>query len=135
MYEPFRLADTPEWEEAFKFALPVIGIQKWEDLLESDIGHLLAAGIRCNGLLSHWSGELKLFSQCAGAVCGQKHGAEFGGPDSGIPSVYRPGQQYPVCTTSLREPFFCHRRALFEYQPLRSAGFQLRHKSFRRTFF
>lgn len=34
MYEPFRLADTPQWEEAFKFALPIIGIGKWEELAE-----------------------------------------------------------------------------------------------------
>jgi len=33
MYEPFRLADTPEWETAFAFALPVIGITRWEALL------------------------------------------------------------------------------------------------------
>lgn len=33
MYEVFRLADTPEWEKAFIFALPVVGIERWEDLL------------------------------------------------------------------------------------------------------
>lgn len=33
MYEPFRLADTREWESAFQFALPVIGIERWEQLL------------------------------------------------------------------------------------------------------
>ena len=32
MYEVFRVADTPEWEMAFAFALPVIGIQRWEEL-------------------------------------------------------------------------------------------------------
>jgi hypothetical protein len=32
MYEVFRVADTPEWETAFAFALPVIGIQRWEEL-------------------------------------------------------------------------------------------------------
>jgi hypothetical protein len=32
MYEAFRLADTPEWESAFAFALPVIGIKRWEEL-------------------------------------------------------------------------------------------------------
>jgi len=31
-YEVFRLADTPEWEKAFAFALPVIGIKSWNDL-------------------------------------------------------------------------------------------------------
>jgi hypothetical protein len=30
IYECFRLADTPEWEEAFKFALPIIGLESWE---------------------------------------------------------------------------------------------------------
>ena len=33
MYDVFRAADTPEWEAAFRFALPVVGIEKWEDLL------------------------------------------------------------------------------------------------------
>lgn len=33
MYELFRVADTPEWEKAFAFALPVIGITRWEQLL------------------------------------------------------------------------------------------------------
>jgi hypothetical protein len=33
MYEVFRLADTPEWEKAFAFALPVIGIERWEQML------------------------------------------------------------------------------------------------------
>ena len=33
MYELFRVADTPEWEKAFAFALPVIGVQRWEQLL------------------------------------------------------------------------------------------------------
>jgi hypothetical protein len=33
MYELFRVADTPEWEKAFAFALPVIGIERWEQLL------------------------------------------------------------------------------------------------------
>ena len=27
------LACTPEWEAAFRFALPVVGIEKWEDML------------------------------------------------------------------------------------------------------
>lgn len=29
IYECFRLADTPEWEEAFAFALPIVGLDKW----------------------------------------------------------------------------------------------------------
>lgn len=32
IYDVFRLADTPAWRGAFEFALPVIGIQQWEDL-------------------------------------------------------------------------------------------------------
>jgi hypothetical protein len=31
MYEVFRLADTPEWESAFAFALPVIGLKSWSE--------------------------------------------------------------------------------------------------------
>jgi hypothetical protein len=33
LYDVFRRADTPEWRSAFDFALPVIGIQRWEQLL------------------------------------------------------------------------------------------------------
>lgn len=33
MYDLFKVADTAEWEPAFRFALPIIGIGKWEDLL------------------------------------------------------------------------------------------------------
>jgi hypothetical protein len=32
IYEVFRQADTPNWREAFRFALPVIGIRDWRDL-------------------------------------------------------------------------------------------------------
>ena len=32
MYEVFQQADRPDWKSAFEFALPVIGIQTWEDL-------------------------------------------------------------------------------------------------------
>ncbi len=32
IYEVFRLADTARWREAFSFALPIIGIQRWEEL-------------------------------------------------------------------------------------------------------
>jgi len=28
-YECFRLADTPQWEEAFRFALPIVGLSTW----------------------------------------------------------------------------------------------------------
>lgn len=30
IYDCFRLADTPQWREAFQFALPVVGLDKWE---------------------------------------------------------------------------------------------------------
>ena len=36
IYEVFRQADTPDWESAFAFALPIIGLQRWDDLLGSD---------------------------------------------------------------------------------------------------
>ena len=32
IYDVFRLADTPEWERAFEFALPVIGLKSWDEL-------------------------------------------------------------------------------------------------------
>jgi len=31
IYDCFRAADTPEWEKAFAFALPVIGIRSWDE--------------------------------------------------------------------------------------------------------
>jgi hypothetical protein len=37
MYEVFRAADTPDWEKAFAFALPVIGITRWEQLLPAGL--------------------------------------------------------------------------------------------------
>jgi hypothetical protein len=33
IYECFRLADTPDWEPAFAFALPVIGITNWNQVM------------------------------------------------------------------------------------------------------
>ena len=30
IYECFRAADTPEWEKAFEFALPIVGKEAWE---------------------------------------------------------------------------------------------------------
>ncbi len=33
IYDVFRLADTPDAEKAFKFALPVIGVTRWKDIL------------------------------------------------------------------------------------------------------
>lgn len=30
IYECFRLADTPDWENAFRFALPIIGLENWD---------------------------------------------------------------------------------------------------------
>ena len=32
IYECFRLADTPQWEEAFAFALPIIGLKSWDEV-------------------------------------------------------------------------------------------------------
>jgi hypothetical protein len=32
IYEVFRLADTPQWKQAFAFALPVIGIKSWSEI-------------------------------------------------------------------------------------------------------
>ena len=32
IYEVFKAADTPKWEEAFQFALPVIGIKNWNEI-------------------------------------------------------------------------------------------------------
>lgn len=32
-YDVFLKADTDQWREAFEFALPIIGIQRWEELL------------------------------------------------------------------------------------------------------
>ncbi|HTI70564.1 MAG TPA: DUF5722 domain-containing protein [Candidatus Limnocylindria bacterium] len=31
-YECFRLADTPQWKEAFEFALPIVGLKSWNDI-------------------------------------------------------------------------------------------------------
>ena len=28
-YEVFRAADTAQWEEAFRFALPIVGLERW----------------------------------------------------------------------------------------------------------
>jgi hypothetical protein len=39
IYEVFRLADTPQWRQAFAFALPVIGISDWKDLDASNPAH------------------------------------------------------------------------------------------------
>ena len=32
IYEIFRVTDTPDWEPAYAFALPVIGIKSWDEL-------------------------------------------------------------------------------------------------------
>jgi len=29
IYESFRAADTPEWQKAFEFALPIVGLTNW----------------------------------------------------------------------------------------------------------
>ena len=31
-WEAFRAADTPEWEKAFEFALPMVGLKSWDDV-------------------------------------------------------------------------------------------------------
>jgi hypothetical protein len=36
IYEVFRLADTPEWEKAFAFALPIIGIKDWNEIFPAN---------------------------------------------------------------------------------------------------
>ena len=36
IYDVFLHADTPKWREAFAFALPVIGIERWEQMLPKD---------------------------------------------------------------------------------------------------
>jgi hypothetical protein len=33
IYDVFRLADTPEWEKAFEFALPHIGVRNWGEIM------------------------------------------------------------------------------------------------------
>jgi hypothetical protein len=33
IYECFRRADQPDWEEAFRFALPLTGLSNWGDAL------------------------------------------------------------------------------------------------------
>jgi len=32
IYEVFRAADTPQWKDAFSFALPIIGIKSWSEI-------------------------------------------------------------------------------------------------------
>jgi hypothetical protein len=32
IYDCFRDADTPEWEKAFAFALPIVGLESWNDI-------------------------------------------------------------------------------------------------------
>lgn len=39
LYEVFKAADTPQWEHAFEFAKPIIGIKSWEELLARKITH------------------------------------------------------------------------------------------------
>ena len=29
IYDCFRTADTPEWEQSFRFALPIVGLANW----------------------------------------------------------------------------------------------------------
>jgi hypothetical protein len=32
IYDCFRLADTPEWDKAFAFALPILGLKSWSEM-------------------------------------------------------------------------------------------------------
>ncbi len=32
IHEVFRRAGTPQWEEAFRFALPIIGVTNWSEV-------------------------------------------------------------------------------------------------------
>jgi Family of unknown function (DUF5722)/Domain of unknown function (DUF4838)/Glycosyl hydrolase family 67 N-terminus len=36
IYDVFRLADTDEWEDAFAFAKPIVGINTWDEVLPSE---------------------------------------------------------------------------------------------------
>ena len=36
IYDVFRLADTDQWEQAFEFAKPIIGIKEWEEIMPSE---------------------------------------------------------------------------------------------------
>jgi hypothetical protein len=36
IYDVFRAAGTPEWESAFRFALPIIGIKSWDEVTSGD---------------------------------------------------------------------------------------------------
>ena len=36
IWDVYRLADTPEWEQAFEFAKPIIGIKDWSEALPTD---------------------------------------------------------------------------------------------------
>ncbi|MFO1022698.1 MAG: DUF5722 domain-containing protein [Planctomycetales bacterium] len=39
LYDVFKAADTPQWEQAFEFAKPIIGIKQWDELLPKPISH------------------------------------------------------------------------------------------------
>ena len=44
IYEVFKAADTPQWKEAFAFALPVIGVKSWDEVrpkTENELRRLL----------------------------------------------------------------------------------------------
>ncbi len=38
IYDVFRAADTKEWQKAFEFALPIIGIKSWKEIETSRVG-------------------------------------------------------------------------------------------------
>ena len=35
IYECFRVADTPQWQETFSFALPIVGLENWNQAVPS----------------------------------------------------------------------------------------------------
>jgi hypothetical protein len=38
IYDVFQAAGTPEWESTFRFALPIIGIQSWDEVTGGEAG-------------------------------------------------------------------------------------------------
>jgi hypothetical protein len=36
IYDVFKAADTPQWEQAFEFALPIIGIKSWAEIADAN---------------------------------------------------------------------------------------------------
>jgi len=55
IYEVFRLADTDQWERAFEFAKPIIGITSWDEVLPArtiaETGVVPREGVRVESLV------------------------------------------------------------------------------------